>query len=961
MKKSIGKVVSMVLAAAMITSSFTATLSVSAATRENGTLDLGTDSKDKWKLVSTSDKAYLGNLVTLIGGEGITLDTTDHLTDGGEPVTSDDFVGWSHVSGDKIIQTIATKDTTMSGVVDGSDADYTDLKPGDVVMRANATGEEKISVTFEIETSRDDKDIKVRGSKDITFIADKENSLVVGKSDDGGRPDTIDAASVNDPDYKVALAQVTRETGSFIAKYIAPTTNVEVEMWKGSSNTFKRIEKSDASPYIVEKDTAANTIIVDASKIPSEDKGAPLVLSFKTGLDTTNNKKNVYATVGSETIKVKHSKNMADGEGTKITDSVKLSVGKQWSSLVGTSEINRKSGSTYITTNGAINWDNEDWKTVNKDKDVAKINGYKVLAYGTVKVLGGSVGDIKGKVDSADITVEDGSTGVIETNGAVTVSGGSTGLIKGDTTGVSVSEGTVSSIEAKKAAVVIEGGKVGNVIGKTVEIDCIDEDIPTTVGNVTSKETGNSDDEPTITVDSSSDKAVKVGNLMGSGVELRGEYVTVGDVDNDYRESDVSFIDFKGKVGNLKNVNNALISVEGDSNVSIANKVVADSVQVEEDSVITFTDLNVGSLSGDGVLGIPAGKLFINDGADSITVKLTEGLTVGATAFQAYTGSVRVDDMNLLGFDVDVKSVNSDVEKFVVKGVTFAGVTFDKTDASVAKGSEVKVSLANYPTGTALPKGAQIEWSILADDDYITMTVDATGTFATVKVADYSADRADSNKATITATVLDENGYEYEDANYSAATFTVTGIEKPASTVTIDTKTVNVGTAGVYQFIAKSSTDAVMTAASSNPQVATVALYDSKDARGYKFQVNGVAEGTATITVTDANGATSTMAVTVVKSNGTLKADTTTLKMAPGAIYDVKYTVTGSTAKPVVTCNGNVARISDLGNGKYRITAVNPGNAWVVATVGNARVTVNVNVAAGQALSGVVGNNVSNL
>lgn len=971
MKKSIGKVVSMVLAAAMITSSFTATLSVSAASRETG--NMTNDGEDTFKFTSYDHKAFVGNLDTLIVktedgvSKGLTLDTNDRITDGAD-VSSVEFVGWSHVSGDKVVQTIATKDETStsdtySKPTTDADDKVSSLSKGDMVLRANASGKEKISITYETDATRDDKEVKVRGSVDITIYADKVGSLIIGKDNGTGRPDDIDNASVNDQVYKLALAQAAfKLDGSsdptFAAKYVSPTKDIEITQWK-SNNSFERIATS--GDYLVADDT---TVDFDAAKwATAGDEDVPFVLEVPTKYVPKADEKEKYASTGPATLKFKHEKDATAVASSKITDSVKVTVGKQWTAVAG-AEINRKSGSTYIEVRGggAGDWDSDGWSGKVNAGDVTKVNGYKIIATGNLKVLGGNLGDIKGGTDTWTFEMEDGSVGTVDFKGAVTISGGSTGTIKSVKKDISISNGTVSKIDAGDATLVtVEGGKVGDITAQMVNVDSLDEEIPTTVGNIVAKST-DSDTDVTVSIDSSSDTAVKVGNVKGKIIELHSSNITVGDIDNDYWDIDdgLTFVDFTGKTGNLKNVSNAGISVEGTSNVIVANKLVAGSIAVEEDAIITVSELTVGTLSGDGVLAVPAGKLFINDGADSITLKLTD-LAVGATAFQAYAGSVRVDDMKLLGFDVDVKSVNSDVEKFVVKGVTFAGLNFDKAESSVAKGSEVKVSLANYPAGTVLPKGAQIEWSILADDDYITMAVDATGTSATVKVVDFNADRADSNKATVTATVLDENGYEYEDANYAAATFIVTGIEKPASIVTIDTKTVKVGTAGVYQFIAKSSTDAVMTAASSNPQVATVALYDSKDARGYKFQVNGVAEGTATITVTDANNATSTMEVTVVKSNGTLKADTTTLKMAPGAIYDVKYTVTGSTAKPVVTCNGNVARISDLGNGKYRITAVNPGNAWVVATVGNARVTVNVNVAAGQALSGVVGNNVSNL
>jgi hypothetical protein len=92
-----------------------------------------------------------------------------------------------------------------------------------------------------------------------------------------------------------------------------------------------------------------------------------------------------------------------------------------------------------------------------------------------------------------------------------------------------------------------------------------------------------------------------------------------------------------------------------------------------------------------------------------------------------------------------------------------------------------------------------------------------------------------------------------------------------------------------------------------------------------------------------------------------LKADTTSYTFAPGNIYDVKFSTVGTNAVPVVSAAGNVVSIAPRGNGVYRVTAKNPGTAWVVAKVGNTRVSVTFNVKAGVAKSGVVGNNVSEI
>ena len=523
--------------------------------------------------------------------------------------------------------------------------------------------------------------------------------------------------------------------------------------------------------------------------------------------------------------------------------------------------------------------------------------------------------------------------------------------VTGDASEINITDGRVKAIDAEDAKVTITGGSVsGNVVGDTVFVDANDEEVPTTIsGNVEAKNA----ETPTVEVGSSSDAAVKVTGTVKGAVTLSDEFVSVGTVDADY-ENDITFEDFTGKIGSIINTHSVDVTVNGESDVVLSGKLEASTLTIDdEDGKVTLGEGYFNTISGDGTLALPAGKLFVEDGMEDITLQLTSGLVAGATAFQSYTDAVDVEDFTALGYTLEQKSVNSDTDKFVIKSVNFAGVQFDKSELSIAKGQTGTLTVSAYPTGTALPAGATIDWSVDANDDYISVTTE--GNVATIKVLDYNADYATDNQATITATVVDADGNTYDD--YVAATTKVTGTALPTSTVTLDTtKPVTVGTNAVYQYIAKSSTGAVMSAASSDTQIATVELFNAADARGYKFQVKGVAEGTATITTTDANGATATLTVNVVKVDGTLRADTTTYTFAPGKVYDVKFSTTGTTAVPVVTVNGKVVSIAPRGNGVYRVTAQNPGTAF-----GNTHVSVKFVVANGAASVGVKGNNVSTL
>lgn len=679
------------------------------------------------------------------------------------------------------------------------------------------------------------------------------------------------------------------------------------------------------------------------------------------------------AKTGSDTLKIKLGKIQADGSiklDSSVTN-VKVEVAKKWNADIDLTkgdpaeplnqnwDIFKKNGKTYIAKKD-FDYDDKDYWKDNKDDAVSVGNYDEIFSQNSIKVLGGSVDSLK-VPSSQSVTVEDGTVGDIKA-GTVDVQGGSVGTIKDRATKIDVSGGKVAAIDADKAVFTITGGTVsGNVLVGSADIDADDDDVDTVLnGNVT---VSDNDDDATIVVDSSSDASVTIkGTLKNEAakgsIEINGENVSLNVVDGDYA-SDITFEDYTGTVKGIAGVTEQTITLNGETKITLTNKLVADTVDIEEDSRLQVADARLGSIEGEGRFAFPAGKLFIEDGIDSdVVLEITDGLVAGATAFESYENSVDGSDVTGLGFELETKSANKTTDKHVIKNVKFAGPKFDKSDLTVAKGQSATVTVANYPAGTSLPAGASIEYTTDVNQDYISVTQE--GNTLTIKALDYNTSRSVDNKGTITATVVDENGNELED--YAEATVNVTVLEKQPSVVTLDTtKPVTVGTGAVYQYIAKSSTAAVLSAASSDTQIATVELFNAADPRGYKFQVKGVAVGTATITTTDANGATATLTVNVTKVEGTLRADTTTYTFAPGKVYDVKFSTTGTTAVPVVTVNGKVVSIAPRGNGVYRVTAQNPGTAFVVATVGNTHVSVKFVVANGAASVGVKGNNVSTL
>ncbi|WP_101696957.1 hypothetical protein [Clostridium minihomine] len=1069
MNKTKSKVLSLVLASAMIVSSFSSLNFASAASvRETGKLTVDQDelylaSNAKEKDSNDKDIDVIVTVDELL--EGVSLKTYDN-----EEASDVEFLSYTHASGDYLVKSIKDRDDTDNVLT----------------LKKDAKGKEVITVTYEGEYDRNDKTVKVRGKKDITIYADPVGSQIVAEVSDepfeNDKPDDLSSAAINDEQLTFAIYKVTNKdlyavytidedavdgkvkkdsdkafdikknepVKSVNGIYTVKTTyfpegnvsaiesaqavldaaNAKLELFKTGAATTTTLEgnvatakehgdyKGKALETLKSDVVTKTTTLEDLKKAEPVDDAA--IAAAQTALDEAqetldkynaqaevvkkaedelNAHKEAYAAV-KDLKEVDLKKAVTDAEaalavakaggekkdklvpekvastGTINVDfdlatkkdktektTVKLSVDKKWRAERSKVEINKKGSTTYVTRKADTlnSWDNDDVRKAKDNNEIYNVTGYDIAPYldkgevveNTILVTDGKIGAIKGNAKTT-VDMDAGSAGNIKAN-KITIDDGNVGLLeqKGEEPQITVTKGKVKAIDADKAEVAVNGGTIsGDVIGKTVDIDANDEDVATTItGNVEAK-----GDEHEIEINASSDAAVKINGTVKGAVTLNDENVTIGTLDADY-DNDITFEDFSGKIGKIINSANVDITVNGDSNVEVKGKLQAGSLEIEdEDGKVTVAEGYFNDISGDGTLAVPAGKLFVEDSMEDITLQLTEGLATGVTAFQSYTDAVDIDDITTLGYTLEKKAVNSDVEKFVVKAVTFAGVQLDKSEVSLAKGQSTTVTAVAYPTGTGMPEGSYVEWSIDGNDDYISMTTE--GSVATIKVLDFNKEYATDNQATITATVVDKDGRTNDD--FVVATTKVTATALPASTVTLDTtKPVTLGTNAVYQYIAKSSSEAVMTATSSDDQIAKVELFNAADARGYKFQVKGIAEGTATITTTDANGAAATLTVNVVKVNGSLKADTTSYTFAPKGIYDVKFTVTGSNEVPVVSANGKVVSITPRGNGVYRVTAQNPGTAYVVAKAGNTHVSVKFDVAAGAVAKGVAGNNVS--
>lgn len=875
MRKNTGKVLSMILAMAMVVSSFSATF-VSASTQEvvgNGarvdTID-GT-SDDEYHLVSSKyeDLVIIDDLDDAFSVQTMDRETLDDV----------EYVSFTKKSGDSLVKVVKDEDDNRN-----------------LVLKKNSSGTETIVINYKGTYTDDDtdKEITARGSIEIDITANVEGTVILGKYTEGknqitgDEPDDPELAAVNDSAMKLAFYIASNDGTSPKAIYdvtaAAPeyaddndTDDSLLDYVKLSSDkNFVMKGDEDADQYEEVSNYTNDVITLVLRKNDKEGSGDNAQYDakvFTTKLEAYGPK----VTVDRDGVTV---------DSTSKGDKYKASVGadKKWR-VTEDSQIDKVGARTVIGRGGNTSFDS-DSKYSDIENDVKIVTGYDIVVdSGSLTVNGGTLKSI----NAADAKDENGDTyystliienanisGDVKSKGNITIGEDASvgGTIKSVAANyeINIEDGAkASAIDAENAILRVDGGSVsGNVTVAEFYVSDNDEYGATFGGDVKADKFDVEATDGSFNV-----KGSMVLTDASGTYDFEGNNIAVGAIDADYFETTVNFDDVDLAVS-FKNAADATVQLTSESDITVNGASYVGYLDVEEDSVLRFTDTTtVEELSGDGMVVAPAGQLHIRGGISDVQLKLTD-LAIGATAFTASADAVSQSDFNPIGYTLKRESVNSTTDKFTVDAVSFAGLAFDKEFVTIAKGYSDTITLAAYPTGTTAPADAKVMWELDGNDDYFNVVVDPNTNVATINVTDYNADDVGANTATIRAYLVDEDGYELE--GYVAATCKVTAIAQP-------------------------------------------------------------------------------------EVKGTLKADTTSYTMPVGGIYDILFTVSGVDATPVVTDSrtGSIFQLTDLGNGKYRVTGVNEGTAYVVATVGDTRVSVAITVDNDATQGGVKGNNVSEI
>lgn len=773
MRKITGKALAAVLAMALLTSSFSGTFAFAASSERAGSVSFSGD--DEVTLVKDTEdpNEYKFDLEGLIGT--MTLTTTDKA-EKDVAVDSEDL-SFRHAKGDNLIS----------------------IKDGKARVKSDKTGTETIMVYGEATITRDDRDITLKGQKEITIHVVESGYLFVGVD---GVPETKTGEEVpalelsyNDLDVKKVAVYKAVAGANLEATYKKTTVNEDDDPL--------RIETSSTTRFDVDDED-------DVTTIQNRGKG------------TGTMKLSIKSATGSDKTKFNTTE-----ESTTATILKRIDV-------TGNVTIDKDGSKTTISPYASA---------PNMDSD-SNVAGYdiKVLKGTNVNVTGSaSVGKI---TDAADVSVEDKAKvgDITDATGTVSISGGTVGAldVKGS---VEMSDGTAASIEADENISIVGGTVSGDVLtDKDVTIDAEDDEIDTVVNGKV--------EATNISVDcSSEDGQIRLAKVVlkdDGELNLTGGNVEITELDCAY-EGNVNFVDFQGTLPTILNAQD--ISVDEDSTVVVTGAVELGSLDIAEGGSIEFRDaVEVESVSGDGKLVVGADKLYVSDSiSGDVKLRLAgANVNVGDVAYKAAKDVGSTDAFSGVGFTVERKSVDSNTDSFLVRSVSFAGVALDKSEVTIAKGFSDTVTVSNYPASTSLPAGASIVWDY-SDADRDVFDITADGATLTISVKDYDDVYATSNSFELIATVVDSDGYEIED--YDPATCTVTAI--PEVVVSSDLSgIVEVPQGSTKDFVVNSQVEAPVTIGTGNVAVHALKTPFANGQATYTIKATGAVGTTAGVYAT---------------------------------------------------------------------------------------------------------------
>lgn len=922
MRKATGKVVSLVLALALVVTSFSSIAAFAATKTETGTATVDTN-KDLY-LANTNgvDKPKDGskyfNLTDYIFNDGVKLETYDHIEINGGNGDKDTIeISQVTVSGSSIVKVVKVNESNASQykAANAEDGDYIVS-----VRDAKGTGSATLNVLLTGKTNdRGDDEITVRGSVQIKLtLLDAKTPILTTGAKFGEEPDSIDGlqknpndtVTVEDEEGSVSATTATAfvvkpvADGTAIASYEPQSIKAKTEdnnnyaerdyvvTATGTRSYLSVDENSDTITYGVTEPAVGNTVrlsVYSTKKVTSDD-----------GDYWTTDKTVVQGTSKVENKVVGEIDSIDVGDGSKDT------VNGKDDTLLSKSKTYAKMGNEYWDVTGA--------------EVVDKSEGLTITA--------GRLGDVT--VETGAVSVNDGTIGnLVASSGSITLDGGSLTSVKAENNTINVQGATVGEIKDAATVTVTSGKVTGAVNAANVELLPLNDEEPVSVGAVKAV---------TLTVDGTNAAASAASFFAkdtNSSVELIGENASLGAVDFDYRNTVMTLRGFVGTVpaptkGTYTgyDATGATLTTdsEGETNATVSGNLAIANINLESGTVAFTGNVKVDNVGGsEATMVINAGALNITESvATSNTLKIADAADVAAGTVVYTAASEIADESSFVGYGYTVKVVSGkSTDAFVIDSISFSGLTMNKTEAKILLGTSETFTASVYPNGTTMPEGAYIKFFLDGDENYVSGVDNGNGT-ATITAKKYDATFDVLNKATLTAQVYDQ--YDIQLEEYGEATCAITVIEKPETTYVSDTTgNVNVVAGNTYQFKITSTNGAVPQFAVAGDGSIFKLVAQSNEGNDYFFKVQAVGTVGQVCGVYVNKEATPVATLTV---SADYTCDTTTVNVAVGATYQVKITANSMPTLAAGNSIYTVAFASQSGNDYFfKITATQNAKA----------------------------------
>jgi len=513
--------------------------------------------------------------------------------------------------------------------------------------------------------------------------------------------------------------------------------------------------------------------------------------------------------------------------------------------------------------------------------------------------------------------------------------------VSGDNTKVTVTSGTIGSIDAD-GDVTLNGGTVKNDVeaGKSITLN----------GAVTVKGSCIADN-----ITATGSTTATVGKLVGSDTIILGN---VGVKANKISGNGSATLQLKSYKLNLPTIEE-METIEVTDDATVTGTIDTRTLSIPSKKQLTAkSTVEVGTLEGPGTLAFVSGKLRIDDGVSgSPMITFLNSVHNGSLAFKASSGRVDPDDIVLYDYSLE-SDTDGGEELFYLTDSIKDGVTLSESSVSVSSKGSVSVKAYVRPSLSKYATGTKLKWELHGDTSSFSISPDTSNN--TCKVS-YSGTKNETRTATLTCYLVDSRGDRLPD--YKSGSCTITGSQGTSSNngnttttgLTLDTSAVTIPIGNTYWVLAITNSATAPAQMSYNSAVATVGApkaYNAGGKKGWLYPVTGVAKGAVTI---DIGG--QKMIATV--SGGSAIVDTSSYTMAPGGQYCIGVRLYGINKKSLNVHSANSCTTVQYGgsvNGLelYRVHAEKSGIGGVIFELPNGKsVRTQINIIAGETPHGV--------